>query len=122
MSLIDSSRAFVASLVSVGRERLELATTDIEEELLRAAWAVAAMMLIAVLAALTLAAWAAAVVLVFWDRSPVGALLGVGTAFGVVTAALAWRLASAVRAKPPLLAATLDELAKDAQWLRGLGA
>ena len=117
MSLADSTRRLAASLVLSGRQRLELAALDVEEELLHAGRTVATMMAIAILAGLALAALATAVVVLLWDRGAVAALLGTGAVFGLSAGLLAWRLTGALRAKPPFMRATLDELGADARWL-----
>jgi uncharacterized membrane protein YqjE len=117
MSLAGSTRQLAASLVLGGRQRLELAALDVEEEILRAGCTLASMMAVAVFAALALAALAGSIVVLLWDRAPVAALLGTFATFGFIAALLAYRLANGLRAKPPFMRATLDELGKDAQWL-----
>jgi len=117
MNPLDSTRRLAASLVSGGRQRLELAALDVEEEILRAGCALASMMIIAVLSALALAALAAAIVVMLWNTAPVAALCGVAVVFGAAAAILARRLADSLRTKPPFLRATLDELGADAGWL-----
>lgn len=122
MSIAQTSRRLAASLVLGARQRLALAALDVEEEVLRAGCAVATMLGVAALATLALAAIAAAVAVLLWDRSPVAALLGMGATFAVLAALLAWRLAAALRAKPPFMAATLEEMRMDAQRLEERGA
>jgi len=99
-----------------GRQRLELAALDVEEELLHAGITVAAILAITMFAALALAAVAAAVVVLLWDRAPVAALLGTSAVFALAASLVTWWLMRALRAKPRFLAATLDELGADARW------
>ena len=114
MSLGDSARELAATLVAMSRQRLELAALDVEEELLRAGCAVAAMLAVTAFATLAAAAISAAIVVAMWDRAPVAALLAIGVVHAAAAAVLSLRLARALRTKPPFLAATLDELGKSA--------
>ena len=111
-------RRLAASLVLAGRQRLELVALDLEEELLRAGGAIAAMLVISSFASVAFLLLAAAVVIAMWDRAGIASLLVLGTFFAVAAVAVAWRLGRAVRAKPPLLAATLHELDQDGEALR----
>ena len=115
--LFGSARAVLVALLEIGQTRLQLASTELEEERLRIAelllFATAALFFLGigiVLATLLL-------VLLFWDGPRVlvlalaaAAFLGVGTAL-----TLAWRRKA--RNKPPLLAATLAELQRDREAL-----
>ena len=108
----------MAELVEIGHTRLQLATTELEEERLRIAelllYATAALFFLGlglILAALL-------VLLVFWDgpRTLVLALeavvfLALGAGLGAV-----WRRKA--RSKPKLLATTIDELVRDRAALR----
>ena len=115
--LLGSARAVLVALLEIGQTRLQLASTELEEERLRIAelllFATAALFFLAigiVLATLLL-------VLLFWDgpRVPVLALAAaVYLAIGAGLAA-AWRRKAA--AKPPLLASTLAELQRDREAL-----
>ena len=106
------------SLVLV-RQRLELASIELEEELLRIGLLLAQALVTAVLLALALMATAASVVIYFWDAARMAAALGVTVFFALAAALTAWRLMVALREKPSFLAATLAELDKDAQRLGG---
>jgi uncharacterized membrane protein YqjE len=114
MSLADTARRLAASVVLSGRQRLELAALDIEEEVVRAGNAVALMLVVAVFSTLALASLAAAVVVLLWEHSHFVALLGSFALFSAVAAVVARSLLTALRAKPPFLRATLDELERDA--------
>ncbi len=111
--LLGTVRELLAALVDVGQTRLELASTELEEERLRLVeqllWATLALFLTGVglvLASLLL-------VLLFWDGPREWVLGGIAAAFllGAAWAATVWR--RKVREKPPFLAATLVELRRD---------
>jgi uncharacterized membrane protein YqjE len=115
--LLGSARAVLVALLEIGQTRLQLASTEIEEERLRIAelllFATAALFFLGigiVLATLL-------VVLLFWDGPRVLVLALAAAAFLAIGAGLAaaWRRKAA--AKPPLLASTLAELQRDREAL-----
>lgn len=109
----------LATLVDIVRTRVQLASTELEEERLHLAelllFATAAFFLlgIGVILATLL------VVLLFWDtHGPlVVGLLAVAYLAGGVGMVLAWR--SKAKRKPALLATTLAELSRDCDALHG---
>lgn len=114
-----SVRAVLAGLLEVGQTRLQLASTELEEEGLRLAelllWAAVGLFFlgIGVIFAGLL------VVVLFWDGPREWALAGVTAVF--VGAGL-WAVATLrnkARNKPPFLAATLGELRRDRSALGG---
>jgi uncharacterized membrane protein YqjE len=116
--LFKSLSGFLATLVSVAHTRLQLLTTELQEEVHRAAqllvWAFIA--LFAALLAMFLGALA--VIFVFWDTHRLlaalimtGVLLAVAIGAGLV-------LRAKIKTRPPLLDSTLAELAKDRDQLR----
>jgi uncharacterized membrane protein YqjE len=116
--LFKSLSGFLATLVSVAHTRLQLLTTEVQEEVHRAAqllvWAFVA--LFAALLALFLGALA--VIFAFWDTHRLlaavimtGVLLAVAVVAGLV-------LRAKIKSRPPLLDSTLAELAKDRDQLR----
>lgn len=117
--LLASARAVLAGLIDIGQTRLQLASTEIEEERLRLAelllWATATLFFVGiglVLAALLL-------VLLVWDGPREWVLGGVTAVFLAVGgwAAAAWRRKA--RNKPAFLATTLAELKRDRAALGG---
>ena len=115
--LLGSARAVLVALLEIGQTRLQLASTELEEERLRIAelllFATAALFFLGigiVLATLLL-------VLLFWDGPRVLVLALAAAMFLAVGAGLAaaWRRKAA--AKPPLLASTLAELQRDREAL-----
>jgi uncharacterized membrane protein YqjE len=117
--LFGSARVVLGALVDIVQTRLQLASTELEEERLRVAelllFAAAALFFLGlgiVLATLLL-------VLVFWE-GPRLLVLGAAAAFFLVLGAglaATWRRKS--RGKPALLASTLAELQRDRDALIG---
>jgi uncharacterized membrane protein YqjE len=112
-------RAVLAGLLQVGRTRLQLAGTEIEEERLRLAelllWATFALFFVGVgvvLAALLL-------VLLAWNGPREWVLAGLVALFLAVGAWATHTWRRKARDKPPFLAATIGELARDRAALAG---
>jgi uncharacterized membrane protein YqjE len=112
------ARLAAGSLVIV-RQRLELASLELEEELLRVGLLLARALVTAILLALALLGVGATIVIYFWETARLAAALGVTAFFALAAVLMAWRLTDALRDKPTFLAATLAELDKDAQRLNG---
>ena len=115
--LLGSARAVLVALLEIGQTRLQLASTELEEERLRIAelllFATAALFFLGIgIVLVTLL-----LVLLFWDGPRVLVLALAAAAFLAVGAGLAaaWRRKAA--AKPPLLASTLAELQRDREAL-----
>jgi uncharacterized membrane protein YqjE len=101
------------SLLLVVSQRLELASLDVEEELLRLGTLLAGALVTSLMLALALAAAATTVVVYFWDSARLAALVMVTGLFTVMGLAMLWRLSHAMRDKPPFMASTLAQLEKD---------
>lgn len=117
LGLLGSARAVLAGLVEIGHTRLQLASTELEEERLRIAqlllYATAALFFLG-LGLVLFALW---LVLLFWDSHRV-LVLGVETILILsIGAALAGAWRHKARTKPRLLGATLAELQRDRQTL-----
>jgi uncharacterized membrane protein YqjE len=115
MGLGDSLRNVGATGALIARQRLELAALDVQDEL--SAWArlLGGILAVAVLAALALGALGAAVVIALWDIARLAAIVCVALGY-LIAAVIAWqRLLRAWAAKPPFMAATLDELRRDGE-------
>ena len=117
--LLGAARAVLAGLVEIGQTRLQLASTELEEERLRLVelllFAVAALFFVGiglVLATLLL-------VLLFWDGPRVLVMALATLAYLALGAGLAAACRHKARTKPPLLAATLAELQRDREALIG---
>ena len=120
-SLFRSIARLAATFVAIAHTRLELLTTELQQEMYRVAeimvWTV-----IAVLAAgIGLFMAALVIVFVFWDTHRVLASVIVTSVFFVITMFALIVLRAKLRNKPPLLEGTLAELATDATNLKAVG-
>ena len=117
--LFASLRGTLATLLTLGRTRLELVSVEIEEQIEFAAgvllWSIAAIFF----GSLAVLVLALTIVIAFWDthRLLVAGLVTGGLAATAVIAVLVVRARIANR--PRLLAATLGELKRDADSLGG---
>src|SRR4030042_1371927 len=115
--LFDSLKVLMATLIAIAHTRLELLSTELEEERVRLSsmvvWALVALFcagLGVVLATLF-------VVLALWDTHRLLAL-GIPAILFFLRAALAWLVVRGkARAKPRLFAASLTELSQDRKAL-----
>jgi uncharacterized membrane protein YqjE len=115
--LFASLQRVLATLVALAHTRLDLASTEIEEQAERLVsllmWGVAAVFVGS--AALLLCALALAAA--FWETHRMLVTIGLALAGLAVAAATIWGFVSRVRARPRFLEATLAELAKDRERL-----
>jgi uncharacterized membrane protein YqjE len=95
------------------RQRLELASIDVEEELLRLGLLLVASVVAALTACLALLFTASAIVIYYWDSARWSALLTICALFISLAAYIVWTLTKAFRDKPRFMAATLRELERD---------
>ena len=117
--LFQSIANLVATVIAIAQTRLELLTTDLQEEMHHVA-GILVWTLIALLAALIgLFLGALAIIFVFWDTHRLFAAVSVTCAFFVIAAAAGVMLRIKIRTKPRMLEATLTELAKDREHLAG---
>jgi uncharacterized membrane protein YqjE len=111
--LFTSIAQLLATAVGIAQTRLELLSTELQEEIHR----VAELMVFAAIALLAagvgLFLLALVVIFVFWDTHRMAASIGVTAAFFLIALIAGLVLRAKVRAKPPLLDATLAELKKD---------
>lgn len=116
--LFQSLNNFVATLVGIAHTRLQLLTTELQEEVQQVGqlliWSFIA--LFAAMMALFLGALT--VIFVFWDTHRILAALLMTGAFLLIAVVAALILVQKVKAKPPMLDATLGEFAKDRDQLR----
>jgi uncharacterized membrane protein YqjE len=111
--LFTSIAQLLATVVGIAQTRIELLSTELQEEVHRVA-EIAILSAVALLAAgAGLFLLALAVILVFWDTHRVAASIGVTLTFFLIAVLAAFVLRAKVRRKPPLLDATLAELKKD---------
>lgn len=116
--LFQSLNNFLATLVAIVHTRLELLTTELQEEV-RQVGAILLWAFVATFAAMMgLFLAALAVIFVFWDTHRLAAsvaMIGVFVAVAVVAGLI---LRHKLITKPPLLDDTLAELAKDRDQLK----
>ncbi|HVF18336.1 MAG TPA: phage holin family protein [Steroidobacteraceae bacterium] len=116
--LLHSLSNFAGTLLGLAHTRLQLLTTELQEEVQRAAhllvWAFVA--LFAAMLALFLGALT--VIFVFWDTHRILAALVMTGVLIAIAIAAALVLRTQLKKRPPALNATLAELAKDRDHLR----
>lgn len=116
-SLFRSIAKLAATFVAIAHTRLELLTTELQQEVYRVAellvWTVVALLA----AGIGLFMAALVVVFVFWDTHRVLASLVVTSVFFVIAVSALLVLRAKLKSKPPLLEGTLAELATDAAHL-----
>ena len=120
-SLFRSIARLAATFVAIAHTRLELLTTELQQEIYRVAeimvWTVIALLA----AAIGLFMAALVIVFVFWDTHRVLASVIMTSLFFVITVFALIVLRAKLRNKPPLLEGTLAELATDASNLKVVG-
>lgn len=116
--LFQSVNNFLATLVTIVHTRLELLTTELQEEV-RQVGAILLWAFIAAFAAMMgLFLGALAVIFVFWDTHRLAASLAMIGLFVGVAVVSGLILRHKLTTKPPLLDDTLAELARDRDQLR----
>lgn len=116
--LFQSMNNFLATLVAIVHTRLELLTTELQEEV-RQVGAILLWAFIAAFAAMMgLFLGALAVIFVFWDTHRLAASLAMIGMFVAVAVVAGLILRHKLTTKPPMLDDTLAELAKDRDQLR----
>ena len=115
--LFGSLKALAATLLAIAQTRLELFSTELEEEWIRVVsilrWALVAVFC----AALGVVFATLFVVFALWNTHPLLAL-GIPAVLFFLVGVLAWRVVDVkVKSKPRLFAASLAELDKDRQQL-----
>jgi uncharacterized membrane protein YqjE len=111
--LLRSLSHLLATGIGIAQTRIELLSTELQEEVHRVAeimlWAAVALLA----AGVALFLFALAIIFVFWDTHRVAASVGVTGTFVLIAVVAGLVLRAKVRSKPPLLDATRAELAKD---------
>jgi uncharacterized membrane protein YqjE len=116
-SLMDSAKRMLATLVALVHTRLELFTTEIEEEIQRAAsillWGLVALFF----GSLTVLMVAFTVIIIFWDDHRILAASGVTATFLLMTLIFGLLARSRLKAKARFMEASIDELKRDRESL-----
>jgi uncharacterized membrane protein YqjE len=119
-SLFRSLARLAATFVAIAHTRLELVTTELQQEMHRVAeimvWTVIALLA----AGIGLFLAALAVVFVFWDTHRLLASVVVTSVFFVIAVVALVVLRVKINRRPPLLEGTLAELATDTSSLKAV--
>jgi len=117
-SLLQSAVRLAGTLLGAVQTRGELLTTELEQEIGRAARVLLFGFATLLAAILGLLVAGLLIVVLFWDTHRVGAAVFVLIAFVTTALVAGWLLLKVLRARPKFLSATRDELAKDVERLR----
>ena len=117
--LFASVRDLLATALAIVHTRLELVTTEIEEELHRVAEILLWMFVVVFFAGLTVLMLALVVVVAFWEGHRLLAAALMTLVFLGVTGGALLLVRAKVHARPKLLEATLDEIRRDRDALGG---
>jgi uncharacterized membrane protein YqjE len=117
--LFHSLRNAAGTLIAIAHTRLQLLTTELQEEV-RQVGAILLWAFIAAFAAMMgLFLGALAVIFAFWDTHRIAASVAMIALFIAIAVGAGLVLRQKLRRKPPMLDDTLAELAKDRDKLRG---
>jgi uncharacterized membrane protein YqjE len=115
--VLDAAKRMLATLIALVHTRLELFTTEIEEEIQRAAsillWALVALFF----GSLTVLFLAVTVLIIFWDTNRILAASLITASFLVLTLVFGLLARARLRAKPRFMAASIEELKRDKEAL-----
>lgn len=117
IGLFDSLKALLVTLVSIGHTRIELISTEVEEQFARLVsllvWGLVAMFCAFTGVILS----AIALIVLFWESNRVLAAAGLAVAFVLLAVIAVLGFIARAKARPRLFKASLDELAKDRRQL-----
>ena len=112
-SLFTSIAQMLATAIGIAQTRLELLTTELQEEIHRVAEIMVYTAIALLAAGVGLFMLALVVIFVFWDTHRLAASIAVTATFFLIAVVAALVLRAKVRAKPPMLDGTIAELKKD---------
>ena len=117
IGLFDSLKALLVTLVGIGHTRIELISTEVEEQFARLVsllvWGLVAMFCAFTAVILS----AIALIVLFWESNRVLAAAGLAVAFVLLAVIAVLGFIARAKARPRLFKASLDELAKDRRQL-----
>ncbi|MFZ6818111.1 phage holin family protein [Undibacterium sp. Ji22W] len=122
MAITDSIMRLGASLIDTLHTRLELASVEIEEEFGRFANYLLLSLLGLFFGIVTVLLLVLLVLVMFWDQHRELALISLIIVFAAASIAIFFYIKNAVKNKPRLLAASLNELQNDIEALRQTSA
>ena len=111
--LFGSMAKLLATAIGIAQTRLELLTTELQEEVHRVAEIMVYTVVALLAAGIGLFLFALVIIFAFWDTYRIAASIAVTSAFFLIAVLAALVLRAKVRAKPPMLDATIAELKKD---------
>jgi uncharacterized membrane protein YqjE len=115
--ILQTAKRMLATLIALVHTRLELFTTEIEEEIQRAAsillWALVALFF----GSLTVLFIAVTVLIIFWDENRVLAASLITATFLLLTLVFALLARARLKAKPRFMSASIEELKRDRESL-----
>jgi uncharacterized membrane protein YqjE len=115
--VLDAARRMFATILALIHTRVELFTTEIEEEIQRAAsillWGLVALFF----GSLTVLFVAVTVLIVFWDSNRILAASLITASFLVLTLVFALLARARLRSKPRFMSASIEELKRDREAL-----
>ena len=117
--LFASARDLLATALAIVHTRLELVTTEIEEELHRVAEILLWMFIVVFFAGLTVLMLAFVIVVVFWDDHRILAASLTALGFLAITGIAILVVRAKTKARPKLLEATIEEIRRDREALGG---
>lgn len=121
MAIIETMGRIGGTLVAMVQTRLALAAVEIEEEADRLLGYFVLALLSLILFGMAMLLVAITIIMVFWDSYRLEAAVAMAAAFGIASAVVAVKLKSGFASRPRMLAATLAELNKDANFIRNAG-
>jgi uncharacterized membrane protein YqjE len=116
--LLHSAQSLLASVLALARTRVELFSTELQEELTRLVFTLIGAVAVLLLAALGVAFAALALIIAIGEQHRSIVAASVAIAFVALAAAAWWSLRGLGRDKPRMLSATLDELERDHDALK----
>src|SRR5262245_28164522 len=115
--VIQAAKRMLATLIAIVHTRLELFTTEIEEEIHRAAGLLLWTLVALFFGSLTVLMIALTVLIIFWDDNRILAACLVTGTFLVLTGMFAWLAVARLKAKPRFMASSIEELKRDRESL-----
>lgn len=113
IGLFDSLKALLATVVGIAHTRIELISTEVEEQFARLVSLLAWGLLVLFFAFTGVILSAIAFIVLFWDSNRVLAAAGLAAVFVVLAVIAVLGFIARAKSRPPLFEATLEELAKD---------
>lgn len=111
--LLASIRHFSATIIALLVTRVELLSTEIEEELQRGVIILLWMMLALLFGGLAILMLAVTLLIIFWDDHRVVVAVLITVAFVITAGVMAYLAQSRIASKPRFMAASIEELKRD---------